>query len=109
MTQTHRLLTLAIAGLVLAGTMVGRAAPQTARPAAKTRAGSAADAARIKRGEYLVNIASCHDFHTPLAMTPKGPQPDMTRALSGHPQDLVLPAPPAAVGIWGLRASLTNT
>jgi len=51
MTQTHRLLTLAMAGLVLAGTMVGRAASQTARPAAKTRPASAADAARIKSGE----------------------------------------------------------
>jgi len=41
--------------------MVGRAASQTTRPAAKTRPASAADAARIKRGEYLVNVASCHD------------------------------------------------
>ena len=105
MTQTYRLTTLAMAGLVLAGTMVGRAAP----PTAKTRPGSAADAARIKRGEYLVNIASCHDCHTPFAMTPKGPQPDMARALSGHPQGLVMPPPPAPVGPWIGHSGATNT
>ena len=40
----------------------------------------------IKRGEYLVIIGSCHDCHTPLMMGPNGPEPDMSRALSGRVQ-----------------------
>jgi hypothetical protein len=100
-------MTLTLAGLVLTGTMAVRAGSPA--PATKMRPGSASDAARIKRGEYLVNIASCHDCHTPFAMTPKGPQPDMTRALSGHPQDLVMPPPPPAVGPWIGHMAATNT
>jgi hypothetical protein len=60
-------------------------------------------AARVARGEYLVTIAGCHDCHTPLVMGPEGPQPDMTRMLSGHPQEVVVgpaPAIPADAGIW---------
>lgn len=57
-------------------------------------------AERVARGEYLVRYGSCHDCHTPHKLGPKGPEPDMTRALSGHPGDLVLPAPPAMNGPW---------
>ena len=32
-------------------------------------------AARIKRGEYLVQVMSCNDCHTPLKLGPKGPEP----------------------------------
>lgn len=46
----------------------------------------AADAERVKRGEYLVIIGACHDCHTPMVMTPDGPAPDMTRMLIGHPE-----------------------
>ena len=28
----------------------------------------------------------CNDCHTPWKMGPKGPEPDMTRALTGHPR-----------------------
>jgi hypothetical protein len=45
----------------------------------------------IKKGEYLVMVAGCNDCHTPKNMTPEGPAPDMTRLLSGHPQDAILP------------------
>jgi hypothetical protein len=41
---------------------------------------------QVKRGEYLVTIGLCHDCHTPLTAG-ADPAPDMTRALSGHPQD----------------------
>jgi len=54
----------------------------------------------VKRGEYLVSITGCHDCHTPLAMGPSGPEPDMTRALSGHPQDLAVKAPAAVSEPW---------
>ena len=40
-------------------------------------------------GKYLVDTSGCHDCHTPWHMGPNGPEPDMSRALSGHPQDIV--------------------
>jgi mono/diheme cytochrome c family protein len=44
----------------------------------------------IKRGEYLVTIAGCNDCHTPWKMGPKGPEPDMSKMLSGSPEGMVL-------------------
>lgn len=55
---------------------------------------------RVARGKYLVQFGSCHDCHTPHKMGPMGPEPDMTRMLSGHPSDLTMPPPPAASGPW---------
>jgi hypothetical protein len=55
----------------------------------------------VKRGEYLVNAVGCNDCHTPWKMGPHGPEPDMTRLLSGHPQDMVMPPSPATTsGPW---------
>jgi mono/diheme cytochrome c family protein len=64
---------------------------------------------KVARGKYIVNTAACHDCHTPWIMGPKGPEPDMTRALSGHPQDLQLPPPPVLSGPWVMTAAATNT
>lgn len=63
----------------------------------------------VKRGEYLVTIGSCHDCHTPLAMGPDGPAPDMKRALSGHPQNMEVKAPANASGPWMGAFSSTLT
>lgn len=65
--------------------------------------------ANIARGEHLVLTAGCHDCHTPLKMGKNGPEPDMTRMLSGHPEQLSLPAPPAASMPWIVSAAATNT
>ena len=46
---------------------------------------------QIARGKYLVDIMGCHDCHTPMKLGPNGPEWDMTRALSGHPEDFKLP------------------
>jgi hypothetical protein len=43
---------------------------------------------RVARGEYLVKIMGCNDCHTPWHIGPNGPEPDMTRMLSGHPEQL---------------------
>ncbi len=51
----------------------------------------------VKRGEYLVSAGGCNDCHTPWVMTDKGPQPDMTRMLSGHPADAKVPEVPHEV------------
>ena len=66
------------------------AVPPTPAPAA----GPAATP-QIARGEYLVKIMACHDCHTPWKMGDRGPEPDMTRMLSVHPQDMAVTPPPA--------------
>jgi cytochrome c553 len=74
------------------------------RPPAKAKLSKQA-----QRGEYLVRITGCHDCHTPLAMGPQGPAPDMAKMLSGHPEGMQLPPPPAASGPWIVSFAATNT
>src|SRR4051794_30741199 len=65
---------------------------------------SADTAARVQRGQYLVTAIGCDDCHTPKKMGPRGPEPDLARMLSGHPQGTELPPPPAARGPWAATA-----
>jgi cytochrome c553 len=60
-------------------------------------AGAGTQANQIARGEYLVEIMGCHDCHTPMKLGPNGPEQDRSRALSGHPENVVVPPanPPA--------------
>jgi mono/diheme cytochrome c family protein len=44
------------------------------------------NAAMVERGRLLVTVGSCNDCHTPWKMTEKGPAPDTSRMLSGHPE-----------------------
>jgi hypothetical protein len=46
----------------------------------------------VQRGAYLVQIGGCHDCHSPKVFTDKGPMPDDSRLLSGHPEELPLPS-----------------
>ena len=48
---------------------------------------------QVKRGEYLVNFGGCHDCHTPKKMGPNGPEADMSKMLSGHPESASVPKP----------------
>ncbi len=92
---------LALAALALAA----QPFPTTAHAAAAKAAGDAA-----ARGKYLVTIMGCNDCHTPWAMTAHGPEPDMTRMLSGHPQDFVITeAPKLGEGPWVAAVAATNT
>ena len=62
----------------------------------------------VKRGEYLVIMGACHDCHTPKKFGPKGPEPDFSRALSGHPaEDKIAEIPANAIGPnqWGAIAN----
>ena len=64
----------------------------------------------VERGAYLVKTMMCNDCHTPWTMGPKGPEPDMARALTGHPEDLKMPPAPALpAGPWVgvMSASMT--
>lgn len=71
---------------------------------------AAADAQQIKRGEYLVQIMDCVACHTPFKMGERGPEPDLTRMLAGHPQDMKMPpAPDLGQGPWLWVGAATNT
>jgi cytochrome c553 len=96
---------LAVFSLVLALGFVSSAAARGGRTAPETTPG----ADRVARGEYLVRFGLCHDCHTPHKVGPNGPEPDMARALSGHPGDLVMPPPPALTGPWAWTGASTNT
>jgi mono/diheme cytochrome c family protein len=72
-------------------------------------AGSSANASQIARGKYLVDIMGCHDCHTPMKLGPNGPEWDMTRALSGHPEALVMPAAPQQKEPWLASMAMTMT
>jgi mono/diheme cytochrome c family protein len=64
---------------------------------------------RVDRGRYLVAVVGCADCHTPLKLGPKGPEPDMTRFLSGHPEQMG-PLPVANhQGPWLWAGAATNT
>lgn len=65
--------------------------------------------ARVERGRYLVSVIGCNDCHTPLKTGPRGPEPDMSRFLSGHPESVRLTPPPAPQGVWLWSATATNT
>ena len=60
-------------------------------------------------GRYLVTIMGCNDCHTPYKMGKTGPEPDMTRMLSGHPEGLKMPPPPKLEMPWGMVGAATNT
>jgi mono/diheme cytochrome c family protein len=64
---------------------------------------------QLARGKRLVDSHDCHACHTPMKMGPNGPESDMTLALSGHPQKLVMPPPPKLDGPWGWVGSSSNT
>lgn len=84
-------------------------APEAPTGAAKAAPAAAADP-RVERGAYLVTVGGCNDCHTPLKPGPNGPEPDRSRLLSGHPQQLVMPPSPALPeGPWGVTVAVTNT
>ena len=78
------------------------APPPPAEPAAPVQT-------PVERGAYLVSIMACHDCHTPAKMGPNGPEPDMSRALSGHPEGTPLSKPPAHNETWMAVGSATFT
>lgn len=66
--------------------------------------------AQVERGRYLVTTSGCHDCHTPMKMGANGPEPDMSRMLSGHPEPLTMPpAPKLPEGPWLVVSAATNT
>jgi mono/diheme cytochrome c family protein len=106
-TMTFLTLTLTLVSGLLARAN-GPVATRLSRTVAPSHA--PADPARIARGEYLVTIGGCNDCHTPWKLGPRGPEPDMTRLLSGHPEALAMPpAPELPAGPWVASVAGTMT
>jgi mono/diheme cytochrome c family protein len=65
---------------------------------------------KVARGKYLMSTSGCMDCHTPWQMGANGPEPDLTRLYSGHPEKLVMPpAPVLPEGPWLVISAATNT
>jgi hypothetical protein len=83
------------------------------QPPANQAAGSTSTAAQspVERGKYLATITGCHDCHTTKKIGPNGTEPDMSKALAGHPEDFKMPAPPSAPpdAPWAIVTSPTLT
>jgi mono/diheme cytochrome c family protein len=104
-----------VASGALIGTLLSRSTFETraAAEAAPAPTPEQERAARVARGKYVVTISGCNDCHTPWVMTERGPEPDMSRMLSGHPSDVKV-APPqgaqqSAEGGWVWSGFATNT
>lgn len=96
---------LSAAAFVFLASGLGRAVSTPPGPQVQSPSG----ATPLQRGAYLVRAMGCNDCHTPWKLGPKGPEPDMSRALSGHPADFVVPPPPKLSGPWTWTATATNT
>jgi mono/diheme cytochrome c family protein len=96
-----------VAGIGCQGTGTTEENVSVADERAQTQAAAQEDP--VKRGEYLVKIGACNDCHTPLRMGPNGPEPDMSRMLSGHPENIPLTLPELTDPNWMLLGSSTAT
>lgn len=96
--------------LLTAATAMSAHQTPTATTPATAGAVTATDGdARVARGKYLVSIMGCNDCHTPLKLGPNGPEPDMSRFLTGHPENFEVPAAPELPAPWMWTAVATNT
>ena len=87
-----------------AGSASGAPAESAAAPAS-----APASADLVAGGRYLVTVVGCNDCHTPMKMGKTGPEPDMTRMLSGHPEGMKLPPPPKLEEPWQMVGTNTLT
>jgi hypothetical protein len=106
MTSARTTAAFALTLTALTGFLMPALTRVTASPADEALAARA----RVERGAHLVRTMGCNDCHTPWVMGPRGPEPDMTRSLTGHPADMVMPpAPQLPPGPWTWVAAGTNT
>ena len=88
-------------GLVLAVACAQPAPPPAATPSPTP--------SPVERGKYLVTTSACNDCHTPKKMGPNGPEDDMDRMLSGHPESMKITKGPKLDMPWMAAAAATFT
>ncbi len=92
-----------------AGALVGAAALAACSQSAPPPTQPPAPMSPAERGHYLVSTMGCNDCHTPMKMGANGPEPDMTRMLSGHPENVPAARPPRLPDGWMAAANNTFT
>src|SRR6266545_3292144 len=87
-------LALALMALVAVGFSAACRKEGASAPAASSAvpagvpAAASASVDLVGGGRYLVTVMACNDCHTPFKMGKTGPEPDMSRMLSGHPEGM---------------------
>jgi cytochrome c553 len=105
-----RFLLLFVSAIGLAA-MLGSCKPKSSEASPTPDSANAmhtASMAPVERGKYLVNIGGCNDCHTPWKMGANGPEPDMSKMLSGSPTGMTAKAPKLDMP-WMAAASATMT
>jgi len=99
-----------VIGMIAGAGLVAAAAFSATTTRAPEGAKPQAAAAVVARGNHLVASMGCNDCHTPWKMGANGPEPDMSRALTGHPEQIgALPPAPRTDGPWLWSGAATNT
>jgi mono/diheme cytochrome c family protein len=111
MNRITRKETITLAAATLVASLAVIVAANASRPVAAPQTARFSRTEQVQRGKYLVTIGGCHDCHTPWIMQPDGkPGPDMSRPLSGHPQQFRIESPAQLTSDrWGVAIAPTNT
>jgi len=68
-------------------------APGTGATAPAATAPAKPALSQVEHGHMLIIGGGCHDCHTPKKIGPNGPEADMSKMLSGHPESAGVPKP----------------
>ncbi len=102
-----------LASAALAVLLVASCGPKsgstTSTDSTGTSASATSGAPSIDRGKYLVTAIGCNDCHTPWKMGAQGPEPDMSRMLSGHPAAMKIDRPAQVAPPWAWAGSMSMT
>lgn len=95
MRRVSRKTTLTHFGMAASAVLVSAMAVSRTVASSADAAGAQAAPAKtpVAQGEYLVRTGGCHDCHTPWKLGDNGPEPDMSKALMGHPAAMAVQAP----------------
>lgn len=99
-----------VASAALAVSLLASCGPKASSTSTdSTKATSATSGASVERGKYLVTTTGCGDCHTPWKMGPQGPEPDMSRMLSGHPAAMKITEPTKVSPPWMAAIDMSFT
>ena len=101
-TRSFRWIAATVAAVSLSAACTAHAPSEPVKPAAPTPT-------PVERGRYLATVGACGDCHTPFKMGANGPEPDMSRMLSGHPETVSVTSAPALAPPFAWAGTATNT